>query len=129
MNTLAFKNGDQMPALGLGTWKSEPGKVKMAVYEAIKTGYRHIDCAPIYGNEPEVGAGIKQAIEEGIISRNELWVTSKLWNDSHRKEDVIPALESSLSDLKLQYVDLYLIHWPVALKKGTEYPTSSDDFF
>ncbi|MBL3658347.1 aldo/keto reductase [Fulvivirga sediminis] len=128
MNTLAFKNGDQMPALGLGTWKSEPGKVKMAVYEAIKAGYRHIDCAPIYGNEPEVGEGIKQAIEEGIISRKELWITSKLWNDSHKQEDVIPSLKKSLLDLQLTYLDLYLIHWPVVLKKGTKYPSSADDF-
>ena len=128
MKTLAYKSGDQMPALGLGTWKSEPGEVEKAVYEAIKIGFRHIDCAPIYGNESEVGEGIKKAINEGIVSREELWITSKLWNDSHRREDVIPALQNTLSDLQVDYLDLYLIHWPVALKKGVGFPESSKDF-
>ena len=128
MKKLHFKNGDAMPALGLGTWKSEPGDVYTAVKIAIKAGYRHIDCAPIYGNEKEVGAAINDCINEGLVSREDLWITSKLWNDSHALQDVVPALKQTLVDLQLDYLDLYLIHWPVALNKGVMLPESGDDF-
>ena len=127
MNTLEFKNGDKMPALGLGTWKSEPGKVYEAVKTAIKIGYRHIDCAPIYGNEAEIGQAISEAIAEGLVKRNELWITSKLWNDSHAREDVIPALKKTLKDLQIEYLDLFLIHWPVAIRKGVFLASSGND--
>ena len=128
MKTYKFKNGDQMPALGLGTWKSNPGEVYDAVREAIKVGYRHIDCAHIYGNEAEIGQAFSDAFKTGEVKREDLWITSKLWNSSHLKNDVRPALETTLKNLQLDYLDLYLIHWPVALKPGTEFPDSSDRF-
>lgn len=127
MKTIEFKNNDKMPAFGLGTWKSKPGEVYQAVKKAIEMGYRHIDCAPIYENENEVGEAIKEVLEKGVVSREELWITSKLWNTEHAKDDVIPALERSMKDLSVDYLDLFLVHWPVALKKGVFLARSSDD--
>lgn len=128
MTTLKFRNNDEMPILGLGTFRSEPNEVYNAVLSAIKMGYRHIDCAAAYGNEKEVGNAIADAIKQGLVTREDLWVTSKLWNASHGEENVIPALNQTLEDLQLEYLDLYLIHWPVALKKGTEMPEKASDF-
>lgn len=127
MQTVSFRNGDEMPIIGLGTWKSEPGAVYDAVLEALRTGYRHIDCAPIYGNEEEVGEALADAFENDIVSRDELWITSKLWNDAHAPDDVRPAIEETLSDLQLETLDLYLMHWPVALKPGVTFPESPSD--
>ncbi len=117
-----------MPALGLGTWQSEPGEVGAAVRQAIEIGYRHIDCAPIYGNEPEVGQAIAAAISDGVVLREDLWITSKLWNNTHARADVVPALAQTLEDLQLDYLDLYLIHWPIALKEGVPFPETGADF-
>lgn len=128
MKTLQFKNGDPMPILGLGTWKSEPGKVYDAVKEAIRVGYRHIDCAHIYGNEVEIGNAIAESISDGVVTRDQLWITSKLWNDSHAPIHVQPGLATTLNNLQLDYLDLYLIHWPVALRNGAGFPFRSDDF-
>lgn len=108
--------GDKMPLVGLGTWKIPKDVVAMQVEAAIKLGYRHLDCACDYGNEEEVGAGIKAAIDSGVVTRKDLWITSKLWNTYHAKKNVTPACKKSLSDLGLDYVDLYLIHFPIALK-------------
>lgn len=116
-----------MPILGLGTWKSEPDEVYRAVKEAIRVGYRHVDCATIYGNEAEVGRALEESFREGIVDRDEVWVTSKLWNDSHAREDVRPALENTLSDLRLDALDLYLVHWPIAFEKGVDFPRSGDE--
>lgn len=128
MQTFSFDNGDEMPKIGLGTWKSAPGKVYEAVQTALKAGYRHVDCAPIYGNEAEVGQALEESFEAGVADRDEVWITSKLWNDAHAPEDVRPALEETLEALHLETLDLYLIHWPVALEPGTSFPESPDDF-
>ena len=128
MKYYTFSNGDKMPALGLGTWKSQKGEVYRAIHEAVKVGYRHIDCAAIYGNEVEIGQAFSDLFKNGIVKREDLWITSKLWNSAHEDDRVIPAIEKTLSDLRLDYLDLYLVHWPVALKHGTGFPTSADEF-
>ena len=125
MNTLNFLNGDSMPVLGLGTWLSKPTEVYEAVVEAVKTGYRHIDCAYIYKNEKEIGKALKYLFAKNIVKREEMFITSKLWNNFHSPEQVEPAIRQSLKDLQLDYLDLYLIHWPLAFKK--EHAQTSDD--
>lgn len=120
MEQFLFQNGDVFPALGLGTWLSKKNEVYDAVLEAIRLGYRHIDCAYIYQNEPEIGKALKFAMDSGMVTREELFVTSKLWNSDHAPERVGEAIAKSLADLQLDYLDLYLIHWPVAFKTGHE---------
>jgi diketogulonate reductase-like aldo/keto reductase len=106
--------GATMPAVGLGTFGSDhvtPGQVAEAVKGAASVGYRHFDCASVYGNEEAVGASFEEILRGGI-PREQLWVTSKLWNDKHGEDDVIASCRKSLADLRLNYLDLYLVHWP-----------------
>jgi alcohol dehydrogenase (NADP+) len=130
MNVPSYKlnNGCVLPGLGLGTWKSEEGQVATAIKEAVRCGYRHIDCAYMYGNQKEIGQALKECFQEGLCKREDLFITSKLWNDSHHFNDVGNELQQTLDELQLDYLDMYLIHWPVCLKKGTGFPESGKDF-
>eukprot|EP00128_Syssomonas_multiformis_P016374 Colp12_sorted_trinity150504_noHs@25283 len=110
------RTGDKFPAVGFGCWKIPQNVTASMVFQALALGYRHLDCASDYGNEKEVGLGIKAAIDAGVVKREDVFVVSKLWNTYHAREHVRPALEKTLSDLGLGYVDLYLIHFPIALK-------------
>jgi alcohol dehydrogenase (NADP+) len=123
-----FANGDRMPLLGLGTWKSEPGEVQVAVREAIGAGYRHIDCAAFYGNEAEVGSAIRDAIAGGDATREDLFITSKLWSNAHGRANVEPTLRATLDALGVDYLDMYEIHWPISLHAGVGLPASAADF-
>jgi len=103
-----------MPAIGLGTFGSDhvsAAEVAEAVKGAAEVGYRHFDCASVYGNEAEIGTSFEAILRSGI-KREELWITSKLWNDKHGENDVIDSCRRSLTDLRTQYLDLYLVHWP-----------------
>lgn len=110
-----LNTGARMPAIGLGTFGSDhvpPQQVAAAVKEAIALGYRHIDCASVYGNEKEIGQALREVLGSGLVRREELFITSKVWNDRHKPGDVLVSLAQTLQDLGLSYVDLYLVHWP-----------------
>jgi len=114
-----------IPKVGFGLWKIPKEQCSDVIYQAIEKGYRHFDSASDYGNEAEVGLGLKRALDDGLCRRDELWITSKLWNTYHAKEHVQPAIERTLNDLQLDYLDLYLIHFPIALEYvpfETRYP-------
>lgn len=109
---------DAIPLLGFGTWNLKEKNTSEAVSWAIQVGYRHIDCAAIYGNEEEVGKGIADGLQKVGLKRENLWITSKLWNDHHAPEAVKEALDVSLTKLGLDYLDLYHMHWPVSSGAG-----------
>ena len=127
----ALSSGAKIPMIGLGTFGSDhvsAEQVADAVVKAIFLGYRHIDCASVYSNEKEIGVALKSVSDAGV-SREDLWITSKLWNDKHAKQDVAPSCEQSLSDLQLDYLDLYLVHWPFPNfhPPGCDVSSRSDD--
>ena len=108
-----LSNGSLIPVIGMGTFGSDnydAQTIANAVKEGIKIGYRHIDCASVYENEKEIGSVLKNAIDNGIVKREDLWVTSKVWNDKH--DHVVESCKKTLTDLQLDYLDLYLVHWP-----------------
>lgn len=107
---------NEMPQIGFGFWKVAPEDCPDTLIEAVRVGYRHFDCAADYGNEAEVGAALNKAIEMGLCTRDDIWVTSKLWNTYHDPAHVEVACRKSLSDLGLEQLDLYLIHFPIALE-------------
>lgn len=111
--TITLQNGMTVPPMGIGTFGSDkytPAQVSEAVYGAVQAGYRLIDCAEVYGNEAEIGATLARLFADGVVTREELFITSKVWNDHHG--EVEAACERSLAALGLDYVDAYFIHWP-----------------
>lgn len=105
--TATLSSGHKIPTLGFGTWQSAPGEVGNAVYEALKAGYRHLDLAKIYQNQKEVAQGIKKGLAEVPgLKREDIFITSKLWNNSHRPEQVAAALDDTLAELELEYLDV-----------------------
>ncbi|XP_073948138.1 aldo-keto reductase AKR2E4-like [Choristoneura fumiferana] len=114
-----LNDGNKMPMLALGTHNMTGSSAFKAVVSAIEAGYRHIDTAVLYENEPNIGEAVADVIKRGLVKREDLFITTKLWNDKHSHEDVVPALREALQRLKMDYVDLYLIHFPIG-EKGND---------
>lgn len=128
MKNLTLNNGKTIPVLGLGTWQAEGEKAVRAVEKAVlQNGYRHLDCASIYENEKEIGEALANIFSTGKAGRKDLFVTSKLWNTEHHPDNVEKACRQTLSDLQLEYLDLYLMHWGIAFVHGGGFePMGSD---
>ena len=118
MPSATLKTGAKIPLVGLGTWKSEPGKVRDAVETALRCGYTHVDCAAIYENEGEVGQALEKVFAQTRLTREEVFITSKLWNTDHASDKVEVAVRKTLGLLRTTYLDLYLMHWPVTGNRG-----------
>lgn len=125
---MALNNGSgQMPAVGFGTLIPDPALTTAATKDALAAGFRHFDCAERYRNEREVGEALHAGLAAGSVAREDIFVTTKLWNTNHRPERVEPAFEASLERLKLDYLDLYLIHTPFAFRPGEEQDPRNQD--
>ncbi|KAI7898115.1 4-dihydromethyl-trisporate dehydrogenase [Cokeromyces recurvatus] len=130
---LLNRTGNKIPLIGFGTARIPVEDTEQVVYNAIKTGYRLIDCALLYGNEPQVGKAVRRAIDEGIVKREDLFVIGKLWNSYHSKENVRPIFEMTHKNYGLDYLDLYLIHFPIPTvyvdpKKHVGFKTPEGEF-
>ncbi|XP_057528147.1 NADPH-dependent aldo-keto reductase, chloroplastic [Amaranthus tricolor] len=128
-NQARLNTGNVVPLLGFGTYSCtyDYETTQKAIYMAIKMGYRHFDTAKIYGSEPALGKAVREAISDGLVDREHIFVTSKLWSSDHH--DPVSALHHSLQNLGMEYVDLYLVHWPVRFKKWTDYPIPNEEDF
>ncbi|KAF5366017.1 hypothetical protein D9758_006714 [Tetrapyrgos nigripes] len=115
--TVSLNTGASLRQIGLGTWLSKPKEVENAVEIAVRNGYRHLDLAMIYENQDEVGAALKKVVPS-VVKREELFLTSKCWNSSHQPDQVEKELDETLKQLGVEYLDLYLIHWPIAFPPG-----------
>ncbi|KAF2112224.1 glycerol dehydrogenase Gcy1 [Lophiotrema nucula] len=113
VKTFELNTGAKIPGVGFGTWQAAPGEAGRAVQIAIKAGYRHLDCAPLYWNEKEIGQALTEVVKETGVPRSDLFITTKLWSSQHSQ--VESSLRRSLADLQLEYADLFLMHWPVSL--------------
>ncbi|XP_020529482.1 NADP-dependent D-sorbitol-6-phosphate dehydrogenase [Amborella trichopoda] len=111
---ITLNNGFKMPIIGLGVWRMEKNLIRDLLLNAIKLGYRHFDCAADYGNEAEVGEVLSEALRSGLVKREDLFITTKLWNSDHGH--ILEACKDSLKKLKLEYLDLYLVHFPIATR-------------
>jgi len=124
----SLNSGHKMPMIGLGTWELKDKDVKPSLKAAIDAGYRAIDCAHVYGNEKEIGETLAEIFKEGKVKREDLFITSKLWSAQHKQASVKPACELTLKNLRLDYVDLYLMHFPYAFKEGEgDFPKPGPD--
>jgi alcohol dehydrogenase (NADP+) len=127
---LTLRDGSKMPALGFGTWQAKDnGEVAAALAAAVAAGFRHVDCAAVYGNEPEVGAALGALCGGAApaVARADLFITSKLWNTEHHPDHVEAACRQTIKDLQVGYLDLYLMHWPIAWAHGEGYPFPRND--
>lgn len=124
---LQLRGGASIPALGFGTLIPDPTETRNATRMALEAGFRHFDCAERYRNEDQVGEAIREAIQVGTLTRKDLFITTKLWNNNHRPERVEPAFESSRKRLQLDYIDLYLIHTPFAFRPGDDQDPRDQD--